>query len=38
MPSPLPLHEDRTIQANAGMVQVSIRVAHAGVAAMEGHA
>jgi hypothetical protein len=38
MPPLLPSHEDRTTQANAGMVQVGLSVAHAGVAAMEGHA
>ncbi len=38
MPLLLPLHEDRAIQAKAGMVQVGLCVAPAGVAAMEGHA
>ncbi len=38
MPLLLPLHEDRAIQAKAGMVRIGIRVVHAGVAAMEGHA
>ncbi len=34
----LPSHRDGTIPAKAGMVQVDIHVAPAGVAAMEGHA
>ncbi len=38
MPPLLPLHEDRTTPAKAGMVRIDIRVAPAGVAAMEGHA
>jgi len=38
MPPLLPSHTDGTTPANAGMVQVGIHVAPAGVAAMEGHA
>ncbi len=38
MPLLLPLHEDRAIQAKAGMIRIDIRLAPAGVAAMEGHA